>query len=461
MMESLLIDSPTIISPKPGDVLDGKILFKGKTKLIIDIGGVASGIISGRELRDSFNTYQNLVVGSDVNAMVLEEENEEGMMVMSLRKVSQQKAWDRINDLIAEDGTMAFVPQEANKGGLLANIDGIRTFLPVSQLAPINYPRVSNADSIEIITRLSKFIGHAFTVKIITTDEEAGKIVVSEREAMSEQRAKVLERLRVGDVKDAVVSGIVNFGIFATFDGLEGLVHISEIAWGHVKNPSEHLKLGDKVQVKVIGLEGEKLSLSIKQLQNDPWEEIAEKYPVGKKVKGTVMRLTDYGAFVKLENEINGLVHLSELTHQKIADPADVLKVGQKVDVQVINIEPDERRIGLSIKALLPITKEMLEQIQRDREEEGARRAVEGKGDRGKGKGEKAEKEKKESKEFSSSEPRKRRANREAEKESKFVASKTGKKYYAADSAQGKKIKAENRIEFGSGKEAEEAGYSS
>lgn len=440
MMESLLIDSPTIISPKPGDVLDGKILFKGKTKLIIDIGGVASGIISGRELRDSFNTYQNLVVGSDVNAMVLEEENEEGMMVMSLRKVSQQKAWDRINDLIAEDGTMAFVPQEANKGGLLANIDGIRTFLPVSQLAPINYPRVSNADSIEIITRLSKFIGHAFTVKIITTDEEAGKIVVSEREAMSEQRAKVLERLRVGDVKDAVVSGIVNFGIFATFDGLEGLVHISEIAWGHVKNPSEHLKLGDKVQVKVIGLEGEKLSLSIKQLQNDPWEEIAEKYPVGKKVKGTVMRLTDYGAFVKLENEINGLVHLSELTHQKIADPADVLKVGQKVDVQVINIEPDERRIGLSIKALLPITKEMLEQIQRDREEE-EKKKIKSSGE------EKSEKKGKKSEEAT-------------EEVGVFVASKTGKKYYPADSAAAKKIKKENRIEFASEKEAQESGYS-
>src|SRR3989344_8332176 len=140
-MESLLKDSPPIISPKPGDVLDGKILFKGKNKLIVDIGGVASGIISGRELRDSFNTYQTLIVGSDVSAMVLEEENEEGMIVMSLRRVSQQKAWDRINDLIAEDGTMTFVPQEANKGGLLANIDGIRTFLPVSQLAPINYPR--------------------------------------------------------------------------------------------------------------------------------------------------------------------------------------------------------------------------------------------------------------------------------------------------------------------------------
>lgn len=451
-MKDLLKKSPPVVSPKPGEVLDGTVLFKGKNKIILDLSGVATGIISGRELRDSFNTFQTLAVGMPVSSMVLEEENDEGMIVMSLRRVSQQKAWDRINDLIAEDGTMTFIPQEANKGGLLANIDGIRTFLPVSQLAPINYPRVSNADASEIISRLSKFIGHTFTVKIITTDEESGKIVVSEREAMSEQRAKALEKLRVGDVKDGIVSGIVNFGIFVTFEGLEGLVHISEIAWGHVKNPSEYVKVGDRTQIKVIGLEGEKLSLSIKQLQQDPWEEIAEKYPVGKKVKGTVMRLTDYGAFVKLEAEINGLVHLSELAHHKVGDPADVLKVGQKVDVQVINIEPDERRIGLSIKALQPITKEMLEQIKREREEEEAKK-----------KEEKESPSSAEASHFASEASRDKSEGRKETKEKKeggFVASKTGKKYYPADSAAGKKIKKENRIEFATEKEAETAGYS-
>ncbi len=431
-MEQLMQKSPPVVTPHPGDVLEGKVLFKGKTKLIVDVGGTATGIISGRELRDSFSTFQSLTIGSPVKAMVLEEEDPDGMIVMSLRRVSQQKAWERIHSLISEDGTMSFVPQEANKGGLLANIDGIRTFLPVSQLAPINYPRVSNADASEIISKLAKFIGHTFTVKIITVDEEAGKIVVSEREAMSEQRAKVLEGLHVGDMKEGVVSGVVNFGIFVTFDGLEGLVHISEIAWGHVKNPSEFAKVGDKMKVRVIGLEGEKLSLSIKQLQTDPWEEIAERYPVGKKVKGSVMRLTEYGAFVKLEPEINGLVHLSELAHHKVGDPADVLKVGQKIDVQVINIEPDERRIGLSLKALQPITKEMLEQIKKEREAEEAKEAKEV------DKGGKVAK---------------------VTKGEKFVASKSGKKYYPAESASGKKIKKENRLEFASAEEAEAAGY--
>ena len=447
-MEALLEHSPEIIQAEPGMVLDGVVIFKGKNKVVLDIGGTATGIITGKELRDSFHTFHDLKVGTEVSAMVLEEENEEGMIVLSLRRVSQQKAWDKFHALVARDGTMAFVPQEANKGGLLANIDGIRTFLPVSQLSPMNYPRVSNADAEEIISRLKKFMGHTFMVKIITMDEEAGKIVVSEREAMSEERAKTLEKLRAGDEKEGIVSGIVKFGIFVTFDGLEGLVHISEIAWGHVKNPSEHVKVGDRVKVKVIGVEGEKLSLSMKQLQKDPWEEIAERYPVGKQVKGTVTRLTEYGAFVKLEPEINGLVHLTEIAHQKVADPAEVLTIGQKVDVQVINIEPDERRIGLSIKALLPIDKKMLEQLKKEREEEEKVRAGEGK----------EGKERKESK--VGKEKKAGEAPHRPEGTGAWVASKTGKKYYAADSAAGKKIKEENRIEFDSAEEAEKAGYS-
>src|SRR3989344_7462931 len=294
-MEELRRNSPEVLRPRPGELLEGTVIFKGKNKLLLDLHGVTTAIISGRELRDSFNTFRDLQIGSCVIALVLEEENDEGLVVMSLRKASQQKAWDHFHDLIGSGKTMPFTAQEANKGGLLANIDGIRTFLPVSQLAPVNYPRVNNADTSEIINRLQKFLGHTFTVKIITMDEEAGKIVVSEREAMAEERAKALEHLKAGDTKEGLVSGIVKFGLFVAFDGLEGLVHISEIAWGHVKNPSEFAEVGDKEKVKIIGIDGEKLSLSIKQLTKDPWEEIAERYPVGKKVQGTIVRFTDYG----------------------------------------------------------------------------------------------------------------------------------------------------------------------
>ena len=459
-MEKLLEQSPFITVAEPGEILEGTVIYKGKNKLLLDLNGTATGIISGRELRDSFNTLQTLALGASVTAMVLEEENDEGMIVMSLRRASQQKAWDKFHKLIVEEGVMHFVAQEANKGGLLANIDGIRTFLPVSQLAPLNYPRVNNADTVEIITRLQKFIGHRFTVKIITMDEEAGKIVVSEREAMAEERAKSLESLRIGDVRDGLVSGIVKFGVFVAFDGLEGLVHISEIAWGHVKNPSEFVKMGDRVQVKVIGVEGEKLSLSIKQLQPDPWEEIAEKYPVGKQVKGAVIRFTDYGAFVKLENDINGLVHLTELSHHKVKDPADALKIGQKVDVQVINIDPDERRIGLSIKALQPITQEMLDEIRRLEQEEAAAAGEDDEKEKKAAREKKKHAEKKVVDDAENEEEEEKPEKAAASAEGAFVASKTGKKYYAADSAAGQKIKEENRVYFATEKAAEKAGYS-
>jgi small subunit ribosomal protein S1 len=430
VMEELLKNAPAMFRPRPGELVEGTVVFRGKNKLLLDLQGTATGIISGRELRDSFNTFKDLKLGDLAAALVLEEENEEGLVVMSLRMASQKKAWDKFHKMIEEDRTMKFIAQEANKGGLIANIDGIRAFLPVSQLAPVNYPRVNNADSSEIISRLSKFIGHNFTVKIVTMDEEAGKIVVSEREAMSEERAKALEHLKIGDVKEGLISGIVKFGVFVTFEGLEGLVHISEIAWGHVKNPAEYAQMGDRVKVKVIGVDGDKLSLSIKQLTRDPWEEVAERYPVGKKVSGTVVRFADYGAFLQLEKDINGLVHLSEIAHHKVTDPSEALTIGQKIEAQVINIDVDERRIGLSIKALKPIDKETLERMKKEQEEEKAKNE------------EKAEKKEKS----------------EASAEG-FVASKTGKKYYAADSAAAHKIKDENRVEFKTAEEAEAAGY--
>jgi small subunit ribosomal protein S1 len=466
LMDELMKQSPAIFRAKPGELVEGTVVFRGKNKLLIDIQGVATGIISGRELRDSFNTFRDLQIGDMAAALVLEEENEEGLVVMSLRMASQKKAWDKFHALIESDKTMKFTAQEANKGGLIANIDGIRAFLPVSQLAPVNYPRVNNADASEIIHRLQKFVGHTFTVKIVTMDEEAGKIVVSEREAMAEERAKALEQLKIGDAKDGVVSGIVKFGLFVTFEGLEGLVHISEIAWGHVKNPAEHAELGDRVRVKIIGVDGDKLSLSMKQLTKDPWEEVAERYPVGKRVSGTVVRFADYGAFLRLEKDINGLVHLSEIAHHKVTDPAEALTIGQKVEAQVINIDIDERRIGLSVKALQPIDRETLERIKKEQEEADAKAArgesaESAAGETAEEKPKKAKKEKAEEPDESpdTEEAGEPALQRDEDDSAAWVASKDGKKYYAADSASGKKIKADKRVTFKTAEEAEAAGY--
>ena len=480
-MEKLLKEAPPIVRVRPGQLIEGTVVFRGKNKLLLDIGGTVTGIISGRELRDSFNTFRELNIGDTVSAMVLEEENNEGMYVLSLRMASQQKAWERFHEIIENSKTMSFIAQEANKGGLLGNIDGIRTFLPVSQLAPMHYPRVNNADTSEIMQRLAKYIGHTFTVKIITMDEEAGKIVVSEREALAEERSKALESLKVGEIKEGIVTGVVKFGLFVAFEGLEGLVHISEIAWGHVKNPSEYAEVGDKVQVKIIGIDSDKLSLSIKQLTRDPWEEIAERYPVGKRVQGTVVRFADYGAFLKLEKDINGLVHLTELAHHKVTDPSEVLTIGQKVDAQVIYIDIDERRIGLSIKAIKPIDKETLERIKREQAEEEAKRKTEKEAGK-EGKEKKIEKEKVKEEEVEEKKSTKKKATKQGKekapegksepqtlfseeevpsvKDAEFVASKSGKKYYPLNSAQGKKIKEENRLYFKDEKTAKAAGFS-
>lgn len=467
VMDQLLQESPDVLRVKPGELIEGTVVYKGKNKLLLDLGGVSTGIVSGRELRDSFSTFRTLTIGDKVTTLVLEEENDEGMVVLSLRMASQQKAWDHFHDLIENNDTMEFVAQEANKGGLLANIDGIRTFLPVSQLAPVHYPRVNNADSGEIINRLQKYVGHKFTVKIINMDEEAGKIVVSEREAMAEERAKALESLDIGSVHEGMVTGVVKFGLFVAFEGLEGLVHISEIAWGHVKNPMEHAEVGDKVNVKVIGIEGDKLSLSIKQLTKDPWEEIAERYPVGKQVEGAVVRFADYGAFIKLENDINGLVHLSELDHHKVEDPAEAVKIGQKVTAQVINIDVDERRIGLSIKALKPIDKETMERLKKEREEAEKQREEAAEETKKPAKEEAKEEKKEDDKKDKAEKKEEKKDDAKAEADKKeektegaFVASSSGKKYYPADSKQGQNIKEDNRVYFSTEKEAEAAGYS-
>ena len=216
-------------------------------------------------------------------------------------------------------------------------------------MAPLHYPRVNGADSAKILARLQKLIGVEFTVKIISIDKENGKLILSEKEAFAAERNNTLGTLNVGDVMEGTISGIVKFGIFVAFEGLEGLVHISEIAWGHVKDAHDFGKLGQKVKVKIIGIEGDKISLSMKQLTSDPWAEISAKYKIGDKIHGKITRIAQFGAFVELTDEINGLIHSSEIPGDP-ADPADVLKVGEPVEARVIEVNLEEKRIGLSLK---------------------------------------------------------------------------------------------------------------
>ncbi len=349
-LENLLQNSPDITSPAPGSLVEGTVILVAKNKVLVDLGGVATGIIAGQEAHDSMGTMKTLQEGDSVSAYVLEEENEDGLVVLSLRKASQQKTWNKFVKAYEVGEVISVMANEANKGGLLLNVDGIKGFIPVSQLAPLHYPRVDGADSNQILMRLQKLVGIPLTVKIINLDREGGKLILSEKAAEQEERQGALDGLEVGQKVSGKVSGIVKFGIFVTFNGLEGLVHISEIAWGHVKDPNDYGKLGDAVEVLVIGKDKDKISLSIKRLVPDPWLEATKKYQVGSVIEGEVNRITPFGAFVKLDDEINGLIHISEITEDESADISQVLKVGQKVQAKVIAIDPEEHRVGLSLK---------------------------------------------------------------------------------------------------------------
>lgn len=365
LMDELLAKADFTL-PVPGALVEGTVAAIWKNKILVDLNGVATGIISGQEAYDSSGTLASIKEGDTVSAYILEGENDDGLIVLSLRKASQQKTWDKFIKAHANNEAITVMASEANKGGLLLNVDGIKGFIPVSQLAPLHYPRVNGADSSMILARLQKLIGLPLLVKIINLDREGGKLILSERAAEEEERKRSLGKLEIGQKMKGKISGIVNFGIFVTFEGLEGLVHISEIAWGHVKDPNDYGKLGDEVDILVIGKDSDKISLSMKRLVPDPWIEATKKYKVGTLIDGTVNRITPFGAFVKLDDEINGLIHVSEISEKEVADASEALKVGDKVKAKIIAIDADDHRVGLSIKAL---TEEKAKWKKKEKEE--------------------------------------------------------------------------------------------
>lgn len=369
-MDAIIDKMADIELPKPGQLVEGKVITVLPNKILVDIEGVTTGIISGREAKDSEDTLKTAQPGDDIAAYVIEDENEDGYIVLSLRKATQEKTWKKFLDAYESGEVVRVKANEANKGGLLLEVNGIKGFIPVSQLAPMHYPRVNDADANQILARLQKLVGMEFGVKIINIDKDNGKLILSERAAMEEERRKALKELVVGSVVKGKISGIVKFGIFVAFDGLEGLVHISEIAWGHVKNPADYGKLGEEVEVQVIGIDGDKISLSMKRLIPDPWLEATKKYKIGSTVEGEVNRMTPFGAFVKLNDEINGLIHVSEISEEPVSDPAEVLKIGDVVKAKVIAVEPEEHRVGLSIKALTEKKKSVKKKDEAEEESE-------------------------------------------------------------------------------------------
>ncbi len=358
-MEELLSQHVVEI-PEIGDVIPGTVMFVASSYALIDLGPMGTGIVLGKEMRDGLGPEGKLKVGTTVTATLMNYENEDGYIELSIREASYEKSWEDIERKLTNREVIGTKVMEANKGGLMVEINGIVGFLPVSQLASEHYPRVEDGDKNKILDLLKKLIGQEIQVRILDADRESEKLIVSEKAAQSEKERELINLLKVGDIVSGEVSGVVDFGAFVKFappireDGkkpsekLEGLVHISELAWQLIDDPREMIKTGDAVEAKIIGIEETRISLSMKALKKDPWDEVLTKYKIGDVVSGKVDKINHFGAFVYLDKDIHGLAHVSEFQDvypgKKIED---VFKEGETYSWNILSIEPKSHRMGL------------------------------------------------------------------------------------------------------------------
>jgi small subunit ribosomal protein S1 len=345
---------------KAGDMVEGKLISVGKNEVYVDLEGYGIGVVRGRELYDDEATLSALKPGDQIFVSVVDPENKDGIVELSLRQAGQERVWQTLREKMESKEVVRTKILEANKGGLMVEINNVTGFLPVSQLSLEHYPRVEDGDKNRILGVLQSYIGQLFDVQIITADAQEEKLIVSEKAVFEKEMENKLGQLKIGLVVEGMVTGVVDFGAFVKFGELEGLVHISELAWQRIDNPKDIIKVGQKVTAKVISIDKGRVSLSIKQLQEDPWLEAVKKYQIGQLVTGKVSKIMPFGVFVELDKDIQGLCHVMELSHQTVKNPEEVLKPGQEKEFKIISIEPGEHRLGLSLKALLPEPEKVL-----------------------------------------------------------------------------------------------------
>ncbi|HEX6258698.1 MAG TPA: S1 RNA-binding domain-containing protein [Candidatus Saccharimonadales bacterium] len=328
-----------------GEVVEGKVLSLRKHEALIDLGPLGVGFVPRREIGFS----RNLTEGDEVTASVVDTELDNGYSLLSLRKAAKDRGWDEVTRIIEAGEAIDVTPYDANRGGLLIEFEGVRGFLPVSQLSAEHYPRVGGADKDEILQRLNSLVGKAIKVRILDADRKANKLIFSEKEAIKEGLAERFEKLSIGDTVTGVATGVVDFGVFVNVAGIEGLVHISEISWERVNNPSDYVKVGQTIEAKIIAIDKDRLSLSMKQLTEDPWLKEVEQFKKGDEVEGTVTRITPFGAFVQISPAVEALVHISELGSGDDADPEKIFKLNERKPFRVLDIDKENRKISLSL----------------------------------------------------------------------------------------------------------------
>lgn len=354
-MESLLeAKGLSIDFPRQGETREGVIASITQDQILVNIGTKSEGVITGRELESIPREERDaLQVDQKINVYIVNPEDSSGNLVLSYMRAREEESWQKAEALLSSKEAIDSKIVGYNKGGLLVELGSLRGFVPASQVS-LTRRMETTGDSPE--QRWGKMVGSPVKVCVIEVDRERRRLIMSERAASTETRETVKERLieslKEGEIRSGRVASLADFGAFININGADGLVHLSEISWDHIKHPSETLEVGKEVKVKVISIDKEKkrIGLSIRQTQDDPWSGRLAKYQIGELVEGTITRLTKFGAFAKLDEDVEGLIHISEISEKRIDHAKEVLHEGDKVTLRVIKIDPDNHRIGLSIR---------------------------------------------------------------------------------------------------------------
>ena len=333
--------------PILGDLVEGPVIAIDKASVFVDLKPFGTGIIYGREYQNARDIIKRVNIGDNIAAKVVDAENEEGYIELSLKEARQALLWSEAEEIIREKRILELPVKDANKGGLILEWQGIQGFLPASQLKSEHYPRVDDGDKDKIYEELKKLLGVNLSVTIIGATPKEGKLIFSEKSPEQKEKQEIISRYAVGEVIEGTVTGIVDFGVFVELEeGLEGLVHISEIDWGLVEDPRTFFKVGDEIKVKVIEIKDGKVSLSVKALKDNPWIEAEKKYKKDDMVDGVIIKFNKYGALASIEEGVAGLVHVSEFGSEDKLKSA--LELGKRYPFKITLFDPKEQKMALS-----------------------------------------------------------------------------------------------------------------
>lgn len=336
---------------KESDLVTGKLLKRTPRAVYFDLGKLGTGIVYGVELLNAKEVLKSLKEDESISVKIVDLENEDGYIELSLAGAEKQKSWQMAKEAMEKSEELSVKITMANSGGLMADVVGLKAFLPVSQLSNDHYPRVNDGDKSKILAELKKFIGQEIKVKILDVNPRTDKLILSEKEANSQNLKEKLEKYNVDDIIDGIISGVADFGAFIKFADdpeVEGLIHISELDHKLIDNPKEIVKVNDQVKAKILEIKEGRVTLSLKALKTDPWDKAAELYKEGSEIEGRITRFNPFGAFVALDAEIQGLIHVSEFGG--VEEMQSRLKEGQSYKFQISSIKPQEKRIILKLE---------------------------------------------------------------------------------------------------------------